>query len=159
MMTSPTTERRLAGVRPAALLGAAALALGLAAPAWAGPGGRAASQTPEAVRDADATTPAGGGAGVSVAIDAKTGEVRPPTQEERRAIDRSLQALSGKSTLAAAPEAVVWPDGTVALQLSDEHLNVFVARVNPDGSITQGCVGSPEEAEAFHAASAALEEQ
>ena len=152
MMRSTTIESRRSGARPAALLATAALALGLAATAWAGPG-RPVSQSPDAAREADAAAPSAS-PGLSVAVDPATGKVRQPTAEEREALDRSFRSLFSKS-MTAAPAASVFPDGTIALALTDEYLNVWVARVNPDGSITQGCVGSPGEADAFHAESAA----
>lgn len=154
-MTRSNTSEKPAGVRPAAVLATAALVLGLAASAWAGPGRQANSQTPNAVRDAEAAIPSG----VSVAIDPATGKVRQPTPAEVEALDRSFKSMFGSSLSAAAQPATVWPDGTVALALTDEYLNIWVARINPDGSMTHGCVDDPDQANAFIAGGAPVLEE
>ena len=156
-MTRSNTSEKPAGTRPTAVLATAALVLGLAASAWAGPG-RATSQTRNEVRDPEtATAPSG----VSVAIDPATGKVRQPTPAEVEALDRSFKSMFGSSLSAAAQPATVWPDGTVALALTDEYLNIWVARINPDGSVSHGCVDGPDQANAFIAGGGApvLEEK
>ena len=144
------TPRRIPAL--AAILAAAVLGLTLAATASAGPG-RAPAQSTEPQR-----VESDGGAGVQVAIDPQTGKIRQPTPEEIEQLNGSVQSMFGKS-LAAAPQAVAWPDGTVALAVGDEYLNVWVARINPDGTQSQTCVDSADSAGAFFTGSApALEE-
>ncbi len=142
MMRSNLSGRTLPGARPAVFLATAVLAFGLAATAWAGPG-RAASQTTETVRDAEPAS----AAGVSVAIDPQTKKVRQPTPEEVRQLESSFKSLFGNA--AVAPAATYWADGTVSIAVPEEYLNVLVARINPDGSVTESCVNGAAEATAF----------
>jgi hypothetical protein len=39
-----------------------------------------------------------------------------------------------------------WADGTVAADLGGQYMNVWIARVNADGSLSQACVTSADEA-------------
>jgi len=129
------------------------MGLALAATASAGPG-RAPAQSTEPQR-----VESDNGAGVQVAIDPQTGKVRQPTPAELEQLNGSLQTMFGKS-LTSTSQAVAWPDGTVALAVGDEYLNVWVARINPDGTKSQTCIDSAESANAFFTGSApALEEQ
>ena len=137
------------------ILAAAVLSLALTAAAWAGPGRAPAQQSTEAPRiEAD------GAAGVQVAIDPQTGKIRQPTPEERRALDEGFRSMFGKS-LTSTAQSVTWPDGTAALEVGEEFTNVWVARINPDGSVSHACVDSAEAANAFVAGSSApaLEER
>lgn len=145
------TPRRIPAL--AAILAAAVLGLTLAATASAGPG-RAPAQSTETPR-----VEADGGAGVQVAVDPQTGKIRQPTPAEIEQLNASVRSMFDKS-LAAAPQAVTWGDGTVALAVGDEYLNVWVARINPDGTQSQTCVDSAEAAGTFFTGAApALEEK
>jgi hypothetical protein len=124
----------------AALGLAAAIAIGLAAPAAAG----------------DERAPRGGGnAGLQVAIDPATRQIRQPTAAE-------MAALSAQSTLmtkaAGAPMITTFADGTISAVLTTDYLNVWLAAIGADGSLGQICVDGADAATAQPAASA-LEEK
>lgn len=137
----------------AAILTAAILGFGLAAAAWAGPG-RAISQTTEPAR-----VEVEDGSAMQIAIDPQTGAIRQPTAEERRQLDKPLQSLASSATAAAPSSQVVFPNGAVGMSAGPEFLNVWVVVVNPDGSVTQGCVQGMDTANAIVNGSSALEEK
>jgi hypothetical protein len=96
-------------------------------------------------------------AGMQVAIDPATGRLRQPTPAEARELLDGLRQM-----MKASPRAHVaqqHADGTLSLVLGAEALSVYVAKLGPDGSLAQACVGSPDEAARFLGAGAAMEEK
>lgn len=81
----------------------------------------------------------------------KAPRVEQPASTAKQ-LPRSLaQALRREPLRLATTQ---WPDGTVAADLGGGYLNVWIARVNPDGTVSHACVTSPAEAEAALAGSA-----
>lgn len=102
--------------------------------------------SPEAVARHDAALPATSlQSGQRVFIDPRTRRVREAAPEE-------IQALLGPAE-SRGDEAGFTPvfhaDGTISVELGGEFLNFSVARVNPDGSLTQECFKSQAELGAF----------
>jgi hypothetical protein len=146
------TPRRIPAL--AAILAASALGLILAASAWAGPG-RAPAQSTEPQR-----VESDGGAGLQVAVDPQTGKVRQPTPEEIEKLSRSVQSMfSNSKSLTSAAQPVTSRDGTVGMAVGSEYLNVWVVRINPDGSASQACLDSAAAASSFFAGAPAAEEK
>ena len=144
-----------------ATLAAAALSLALALPALTAL--PAAAAPAGGARRPVAATPANPGtepAGLQAAIDPATGRVRQPTPAELERLDRAFRAMFGQTgakadgLTAVAAQATVWPDGTVAMPVGAESTNLWVVRINPDGSVTQACVDSVEAANAIAAGTA-----
>jgi hypothetical protein len=81
--------------------------------------------------------------------DAETGQLRPATAAEAKAMNAQTRPsqpvglLSGK----ANPQPVVHADGTVEQELDSSSLMYSVARRNADGSISQYCVTGKDAAE------------
>lgn len=102
-----------------------------------GPGSDSATARPAA----DTACPADDGvgrAGLRAFIDPQTGQLREPTPEEAAQLAATvhtsrLQALSEL-------EIVVHPDGMKSVDLKDAFLIDLVARRNPDGSLSIGCL-------------------
>jgi hypothetical protein len=103
---------------------AAIVALGLAAPAAAGDG--------KAPREAK-----GSRAGLLVAIDPATGQLRPPTAAEARAL---LAPAAAMTKSGGEPQFTTWPDGTMSAVLTADYLNVWLAQAGANGSLYQVCV-------------------
>lgn len=113
-------QRKASGAWIAAL-GTVALLAG-AASAVAAPG----AKTP-----AEAT-------GMQVFIDPASGKIRQPTPAEVKALVDAFRAKVGRS--AQGVQVTEHPDGSKSALLGVEALNVWVAAVNPDGSISQACI-------------------
>jgi len=86
-------------------------------------------------------------AGRDVQVDSQTGQVRQMTPEEAKQLADGLKGMLNKSTDGLVQEQRA--DGTVSMDLQGRFQNVTVAKVNPDGSVTQSCVDSREAAAAF----------
>lgn len=124
----------------AALGLAATIAFGLAVPASAG----------------DERAPRGGSrAGLQVAIDPVTHEIRQPTAAEAQALIAMARTMT-KS--AGEPDITTYADGTISAVLGADYLNVWLAAVDARGSMYQVCVDGANAATANPAA-AALEEK
>jgi len=121
------------GVRLAALGLAAATALSLAAPAFAG-------EKPAAKKGH------GAGNGVMAAIDAN-GKLRQPTAAESKALAAGVESMfkSSPSSLQAKQAA----DGTMSVELGTSFLNISIAQVGPNGTIQQVCVDNAADANAI----------
>jgi hypothetical protein len=104
--------------------------------------GRATGTDSAAARPAaDAACPADDGvgrAGLRAFIDPQTGQLRQPTPEEAAQLAAEIHAsrLRALSEL----EVVVHPDGMKSVDLKDAFLIDVVARRNPDGSLSIGCL-------------------
>jgi hypothetical protein len=95
---------------------------------------------------ADAACPADdavGRAGLRAFIDPQTGQLRAPTPEEAAELAAAVHAAR-LQTLSEL-EVVVHPDGMKSVELKDAFLIDLVARRNPDGSLSIGCLppGAP----------------
>lgn len=122
------------GVRIAALGLATATVLSLAAPALAGEAKPAKSP---------AQKPAG--SGLIAAIDPATGKLRQPTAAESKALVAGVQEMMKSS---APLQVKQFADGSMHVDLGSSFLNISLAQVQPDGSIRQFCVDSPDTANA-----------
>src|SRR4051812_44798882 len=86
-------------------------------------------------------------AGHDVQIDGQTGQIKPLTQEEAQKLAASLRQEINQSTDGLVQ--VKEPDGSVSMDLQGRFQNVTVARVNDDGTISEGCVDNAQAAAAF----------
>lgn len=92
-------------------------------------------------------------AGMQVAIDPKTGRLRPPTPEESRAL---AQALRQQFTTPNQPLQVIQAEnGALAVELPEDMMETVVLRTHEDGTQTIDCM-SAAEAERLMAAEAAV---
>ncbi|MFO0584881.1 MAG: hypothetical protein U0229_21620 [Anaeromyxobacter sp.] len=117
-------------------------ALLLASPALAQHAGKhdAASKAKEADEAPD------GPAAQAAAVDPSTGKLRALTPEEAAALIEANPGLSHSTEgLIERPLA----NGAVALDLQERFMDVALARVDPDGTVSSRCVESPAEAKAF----------
>jgi len=80
-----------------------------------------------------------------VAVDPVTHQLRQPTAEEARALASQMKATRSAKSL----KAVKHSNGSKSVALSDQFMETMVARVNADGTVSQACVETPAEAEAF----------
>lgn len=135
MLRKMQTFRTSAGVAVMIVLGVAATA---------GAGEKKAPAKPAAPVAVTPAAPAS--AGLTAFVDAKTGKLRQPTPEEARQLAASMPFLS---RAAENVQVTQFQDGTLSADLSGTFLNVWVARVNPDGSVSQGCADSPAGAQAM----------
>jgi hypothetical protein len=115
-------QRKTSGVRWIAALGAVALFAAGAGSAVAGPVEKGGAQ---------------GAQGLQAHVD-KAGKVRQPSPAEVKAIADAFRARVGRS--AQGVQVTEHPDGSISATLGAEALNIWVATVNPDGSISQACV-------------------
>ena len=76
--------------------------------------------------------------GVRVVRDPETGKLRAPTADEARDLD--AREPRGAALRRAAPRARVLNNGTIALEVGEDHMMSSVARVNADGSLDRYCV-------------------
>jgi hypothetical protein len=86
-------------------------------------------------------------AGQDVQVDPQTGQMKELTPEEAQKMAAGLKQMVNQSSDGLVQ--VKHPDGSISMDLDGRFQNVTVARVNKDGSITQGCVDNPEAAGAF----------
>lgn len=92
--------------------------------------------------------------GVQAHVD-KAGKLRQPTPAEIKAVSDAFKKLVVGRSAAQGVQVVEHADGSVSAQLGAEALNIWVATINPDGSISQACV----ENGAAQVAAPALEEK
>lgn len=76
--------------------------------------------------------------GVQVHVDPATGKIRQATPAEIKALADASRAMAGRSVQGV--QVTEYADGSVSATLGVEALNIWVATVNPDGSISQACV-------------------
>lgn len=86
-------------------------------------------------------------AGRDVQVDSQTGQIRELTPEEARMLAAGLKRMANQSTEGLVQ--VQEPDGSVSVDLQDRFQNVTVARVNEDGTTSEGCFDDPKAAAAF----------
>jgi hypothetical protein len=124
-----------------------ATVLTLAMPALADDAAPAAEPRQGAATQVEVAEPAPpvAAAGLVAYIDPVTGgHTSNPTDEQRAAMAAALA-----NTLSRSQEGlveVVLPDGSVMVDLQGRFQNAVVVRRGPDGTLTYGCVTSPEAA-------------
>lgn len=131
------------GVRFAALGLAAAAALSLAAPAFAG-------EERPATRFGNHQE-----SGLLAAIDGH-GKFRQPTPAESRALVAGIKSMTEAS---ADAQVVQWADGTLSVDLTGSFMNVWVAQAGNDGNLHSICINTPEDSNALLNGAPALEEK
>jgi hypothetical protein len=93
--------------------------------------------------------------GVQAHVDA-AGKLRQPNPAEVKALADAFRSIMGRS-VAQGVNVTEYADGSVSAKLGPEALNIWVATVNADGSISQTCVEGINAAAT--AAAPALEEK
>jgi hypothetical protein len=86
-------------------------------------------------------------AGRDVQVDSQTGQIKELTPEEAQKLAAGLKQVINQSTEGLVQ--VEQPDGSVTMELDGHFQNVAVARVNEDGTVTQGCVDNAQAAGEF----------
>lgn len=120
----------------------------------------AAALGPSAARAASHRTPEvkapQASAGMQVAIDEK-GRIRQPTREEAQALVAAVEQLFHNRS----SEAIVtqYADGMISAVVGEGFDNVYLARIQADGSIASACVDDAGAAARFLTSDAALEEK
>jgi hypothetical protein len=99
--------------------------------------------------------------GVAAAAPAKQGTIQkapaaPQAEPGAPQAEPSAKTEAGKQLPAGLAHALrrdpasiattQWADGTVIADLSGTYMNVWIARVNPDGSLSHACVTNADEA-------------
>jgi hypothetical protein len=85
----------------------------------------------------------------------KAGKLRQPNPAEVKALADAFRSIMGRSTQGV--QVTEHSDGSISATLGAEALNIWVATVNADGSISQTCVEGINAAAT--AAAPALEEK
>ena len=93
-------------------------------------------------------------AGLAVAVDRNTGQMRPLTAAEVQVLADGLKSLVSQSTDGLVQVRRV--DGMVSMDLQGRFQSALLARKEVDGSIVQGCVDNLNNAAAFFNIDAAL---
>jgi hypothetical protein len=86
-------------------------------------------------------------AGQTVAVDPQTGKLRPPTPDEARQLGMALRNYLNRSSQGLTVKT--HPNGAQSVDLQGRFQSVSLAKVNPDGSASEKCVTSMQEAEEF----------
>ena len=86
-------------------------------------------------------------AGQSVAVDPQTGKLRPPTPEEARQLGMALRKYLSRSSQGLTVKT--HPNGAQSVDLQGRFQSVSLAKINPDGSASEKCVTSMQQAEQF----------
>lgn len=93
-----------------------------------------------------------GGSGQQAAIDPQTGKLREPTPEEARKLSEGMKEHLKPSK--PGPRVVQLADGTMSMELTEEHMDFTVVKINPDGTMSMECVKGANAANAFVGAAA-----
>ena len=83
--------------------------------------------------------------GQQVAVEPGTGKIRQPTNEEIKQLTDALKLNDSVEGLVP----VVTDSGALMVDLQDRMQNVAVAKINPDGTVSQACVTNSKEASEF----------
>jgi hypothetical protein len=86
-------------------------------------------------------------AGQTVVLNRQTGQTRPLTAEEARALAEGIRELVNQSSEGLVP--VRRADGSVLMNLQGRFQNVMLAKKEADGTVSQSCVDNVESAAAF----------
>ena len=96
-----------------------------------------------------------GASGQQVAIDAKSGKLRQPTQEEIKALVEGMKLNDSAEGLTSKRVG----NGSQVMSIDGRFENMVVAKTNADGSVSTACVSNKKQAEAFLEADAAKAEE
>ncbi len=96
-----------------------------------------------------------GASGQQVAIDAKSGKLRQPTQEEIQALVAGMKLNDSAEGLTSKRVG----NGSQIMNIDGRFENMMVAKTNPDGSVSTACVSNKKQAEAFLKADTAKAEE
>ena len=91
--------------------------------------------------------PVTGLAGQRVHIDPQSGKLREPEHEESKQLSDQMRRLAGPSVKQL--KAVRHPNGMLTVDTQGAFLSYSVAKVNADGTVSQECVKSLDEAKAW----------
>jgi hypothetical protein len=95
------------------------------------------------------TTPASAAAtvaGITVQVDPRTGRLRPPTTQQKRALATAFrQQFSQPSPYTASS----YSNGTLSIVVGQSLLNFSVARVTPKGDVEVSCLSGVEDTAAL----------
>jgi hypothetical protein len=94
--------------------------------------------------------------GMQVQIDA-TGKLRQPTAAEAQVLSNAFSAMFNRS--AESVQVTQFPDGTLSATLGTDYLNVWLAAVTANGSLTQACIDNSNASNAAGAQLGGLEEK
>lgn len=83
-------------------------------------------------------------AGMQIAVDPETGEIRPPSEAEARRLSAAMQKMFGKRVHRSMPR--VTKSGDMAVVLGFEHFNYSIARVDAEGDVQLDCAAGAHEA-------------
>ena len=86
-----------------------------------------------------------GASGQQVAVDANTGKLRKPTQEEIQQLITGLKINDSAEGLQAHRVG----NNALVMDLEGRFENVMVAKINSDGTLSKACVVSAQQAEDF----------
>src|SRR4029450_12861695 len=86
-------------------------------------------------------------AGRDVQVDPQTGQIKPLSAQEAQQLAEGLKGMLNRSTEGLVP--VHEADGSISVDLQGRFKNVALVPVNPDGSVEQTCVDTPEAAANF----------
>lgn len=70
-------------------------------------------------------------------MDPETGEMRSPTHQESKALNKSIPQHQLEK--AGEPQPVVHLDGTISIQLDERHIKHTIVKVCKDGSLSTNC--------------------
>jgi hypothetical protein len=110
--------------------------------AWLAMGGAAAAAEPKPAESRDARQKEVALGDLRIAIDPKTGELRPLTPGEAK----KLQDAMRKRFPAREIELTQRPDGALSSVVAPNVLAFSVARIGAGGKVERSCVAGPEEA-------------
>ncbi|HXE79133.1 MAG TPA: hypothetical protein VNK41_00135 [Vicinamibacterales bacterium] len=82
---------------------------------------------------------------VTIGVDPKTGDLRNVSRAEAAQLAREMRKLFTPRSL----ERVVRPDGSLSAVVSPNVLRFSVARIEPDGRVTQACAPGQDAALEF----------
>jgi hypothetical protein len=88
-----------------------------------------------------------GASGQQVAVDPQTGKLREPTPAEARKLAEDMKEYLKPSKQGS--RVVQLTDGTLSMELTEEHLDFTVVKINPDGTLSTECVKGKSAADAF----------
>lgn len=96
-----------------------------------------------------------GASGQQVAIDAKSGKLRQPTQEEIKELVAGMKLNDSAEGLTSKRVG----NGSQVMNIEGRFENMLIAKTNADGSVSTACVSSKKQAEDFLKADTAKAEE
>lgn len=124
---------------------AVVLALGLAATASAGEN----AAPKKVVKRTQIEVPKANGGGLVAGVDPVTGKFRQPASAELRALSDAMTKLFAST--ASSVTVTEYADGSMSADLGDAFMNLTLIRINPDGTTSDACVESLDQALEFFA--------